>query len=399
MKLRDLFIAAILCATPFAAAQSEDYNYGYEFCGNPTLLRSAGGGGAGNPDYCIASCKKMASVIEESGNLAGAFSGGGFGTCIGSASDIQRTIYKIELAQDAVDIRADDVTRCTIWEGKMAVSFRGMSAGDVIKANRAIDTSSCAAGAYDTMLITQSRFVKYSGTSVFPHDASKPVRTFSSGVTGVQDVVADSADRSVMIAPANVQDGSAGGSVGVPPAPPSADANMAAADKPFVRVYDAFSDTNDPEADFTKIRKFTTDYATPDEIPAAEQYLDFDELYFFTGGDDAERPGYYCEMASMCARALPDDYTKMEWLLQTIDEPGEDLAFGLPVEIGADTKVNIEFGYFAPVDDGLKEIGLWYVFLLDQSVNPPITRAVGAQPGEDGLYILVSTEQESDTSN
>jgi hypothetical protein len=388
MKIRDLFIAAILCATPFSAAQSEEFNYGYEFCGNPTVLRSAGGGGAGNPDYCIASCKKMASVIEDSGDLAGAFSNNGFGECTGSASDIQRTIYKIELAQDAADITADDVTRCTIWEGEMAVSFRGMSAGDVIKANSPIDTSSCAAGTYDTMLITQSRFIKYSGTSVFPHDASKPVRTFSSGVTGVQDIIAGNGDRSVMIAPANVQDDSAGGSQGVP----SADANMAAADKPFVRVYDFGSDTSDPEADFTKIRKFTTDYATPDEIPAAEQYMDFDELYFFTGGDDAERPGYYCEMASMCARALPDDYTKMEWLLQTINEPGEDLAFGLPVEISADTTVNIEFGYFAPVDDGLKEIGLWYAFLLDRSVSPPITRAVGAQPGEDGLYILVSTD-------
>ena len=94
----------------------------------------------------------------------------------------------------------------------------------------------------------------------------------------------------------------------------------------------------------------------------------------------------------MRALALPDDYTKIEWLLQTINEPGEDLAFGLPVEIGDDTKVNIEFGYFAPVDDGLKEIGLWYAFLLDRSVSPPITRAVGAQPGEDGLYILVSTD-------
>ena len=395
MKIRDLFIAAILCATPFSAAQSEDFNAGYEFCGNPTLLTSQGGGGQGNPKYCIASCKKMASVIENSGELADAFRNNGFGTCTGSASDIQRTIYKIELVQDAADIRADDVTRCTIWEGEMEVSFRGKSAGDIIEANSPIDTSSCAAGTYDTLLVTQSRFVKYSGTSVFPHDASKPVRTFSSGVTDVQDIIANSADSSVMIAPANVQDGSVGGSQRAI----SADDNMAAADKPFVRVYDTGSDISDPEADFTKIRKFTTDYVTPGEIPATEQFMDFDELYFFTGGDNAERPGYYCEMASMCARALPDDYTKMEWLMQTINEPGEDITFGLPVEISADTEVNIEFGYYAPVDDGLEEIGLWYVFLLDQSVNPPITRAVGAQPGEDGMYILVSVEQESDTSD
>jgi hypothetical protein len=377
MKIRDLFIAAILCATPFSGAQSEEYDYGYEFCGNPHKLRSSGGGGDDNPDYCIASCKKMASVIEDSGDLADAFTNNGFGECTGSASDIKRTIYKIELAQDAADIRADDVTRCTIWEGEMAVSFRGMSAGDVIKANKPIDTSSCAAGTYDTMLITQSRFIKYSGTSVFPHDASKPVRTFSSGVTGVQDIIADSAEPSEVIAPATVQDGSAGGSLGAP----SADANMAAADKPFVGV------------DFTEIRKFTTDYATPDEIPATEQYMDFDELYFFADGAySATRPGYYCGLASMCARALPGDYTKMEWLTQTINEPDEDIAYGLPVEISDDTTVNIEFGYFAPVDDGVKEIGLWYTFLLDRSVNPPITRAVGAQPGEDGLYILVTTD-------
>jgi hypothetical protein len=394
MKIRDLFIAAILCATPFSAAQSEEFNAGYEFCSNPYHL-------AGhptteeNPEYCIASCKKMADVIQNSGNLEAAFLQNGYGQCTGSASDIQRTIYKIELAQDAADIRADDVTRCTIWEGEMAVSFRGMSAGDVIKANSPIDTSSCAAGTYDTMLITQSRFIKYSGTSVFPHDASKPVRTFSSGVTGVQDIIAGTADPSVMIEAAIVQDGLAGGSLGAP----SADANMAAADKPVVRLFDEGVNTDNEDDMFTVIRKFTTDYATPDEIPAAEQYMDFDELYFFTGGDDAERPGYYCEMASMCARALPDDYTKMEWLLQTINDPGEDLAFGLPVEISADTTVNIEFGYFAPVDDGLKEIGLWYAFLLDRSVSPPITRAVGAQPGEDGLYILVSVEQESDTSH
>lgn len=389
MKIRDLFIAAILCATPFSAAQSEEFDYGYEFCGNPHKLRSSGGGGEDNPDNCIASCKKMASVIEDSGDLADAFSNNGFGECTGSASDIQRTIYKIELAQDAADIRADDVTRCTIWEGEMEVSFRGMSAGDVIKANSPIDTSSCADGTYDTMLITQSRFIKYSGTSVFPHDASKPVRTFSSGVTDVQDIIAGSADRSVMIAPAIVQDDSAGGSQGAP----SGDANMAAADKPFVRVYDFGSDTSDSDAGTTEIRKFTTDYATPDQIPATEQYLDFDELYFFADGVfGATRPGYYCGLASMCARAMPDDYTKMEWLTQTINDPDEDIAFGLPVEISADTTVNIEFGYFAPVDDGLKEIGLWYAFLLDRSVNPPITRAVGAQPGEDGLYILVSTD-------
>ena len=397
MKIKELFIAAFLCAIPFSAAQSEEFNAGYEFCGNPTLLKSSGGGGTDNPDYCIASCKKMADVIQNSGNLAGAFFNDSYGECTGSASDIKRTIYKIELVEDAADITADNVTRCTIWEGEMEVSFRGKSAGDVIKANNPIDTSSCAAATYDTLLITQSRFVQYSGTSVFPHDASKPVRTHSSGVTSVQDTIADSDDRGAYIEASNVQDGSAGGSGGEP----SADTNMAAADEPFVRLFDSGVSTDNEDNMFTEIRKFSTDYLTPEEMPATEQYMDFDELFFFTGDDIEERPGYYCEngMRSMCARALPDDYTKMEWITQTTNVSGEDIAFGLPIEITADTTVNIEFGYFAPVDDGLEEIGLWYAFLLDRSVNPPITRAVGAQPGEDGLYILVSAEQKSDTSN
>ena len=390
MKIRDLFIAAILCATPFSAAQSEDYNYGYEFCGNPYHL-SGHPVTAENPPYCIASCKKMASVIESTGNLPAAFVNGGFGTCTGSASDIQRTIYKIELAQDAADIRADDVNRCTIWEGEMLVSFRGKSAGDVIKANSPIDTSSCAAGTYDTLLVTQSRFVQYSGTSVFPHDATKPVRTHST-VTAVKDVVAGSADRGEVIATADVVDDSQGGFSGTPPSP---DSNMASADKPFVELYD----TNVVDDSFEIIRKFSTNYLAPGDIPATEGVMDYDELYGFTDSEEEIRPGFYCEMASMCARALPDDYTKMEWLTQTTNVPEDDIAFGLPVEISADTKVNIEFGYFAPVKDGLKEIGLRYVFLLDRSVNPPITRAVGAQPGEDGLYVLVSVEQESATSD
>ena len=394
MKIKELFIAAFLCAIPFSAAQSEEFNAGYEFCGAPYHL-SGHDITPENPKYCIASCKKMASVIASTGNLPGAFVNGGFGTCTGSASDIKRTIYKIELAQDAADIRADDVNRCTIWEGEMEVSFRGKSAGDVIKANSPIDTSSCADGTYDTLLVTLSRFVQYSGTSVFPHDASKPVRTHST-VTAVKDVIADSADRSVVIAGAVVVDESQGGLLGTPSADAdNIDDNMEAADKPFVELYD----TNVLDDSFEIVRKFSTGYPTPDEIPATEQYMDYDELYVFTDSTEELRSGFYCNMPHDCARALPDDHTKMEWLMQTINEPEEDMAFGLPIEVSADTTVNIEFGYFAPVTDGLKEIGLWYVFLLDQSVNPPITRAVGAQPGEDGLYILVSAEQESDTSN
>jgi hypothetical protein len=88
----------------------------------------------------------------------------------------------------------------------------------------------------------------------------------------------------------------------------------------------------------------------------------------------------------MCARALPGDIGKMEWLLK---EGEEDIGGGLPVSISEETELNIEIGYFAP-RSGEEELGLNYVFYHVSSANETV--AVGARPGEDGLYITVTTE-------
>ena len=98
--------------------------------------------------------------------------------------------------------------------------------------------------------------------------------------------------------------------------------------------------------------------------------------------------GYFCDesLDYVCARTIDGDNTKMEWLLKA----GEDgIISGLPVNITEDTNLNVEIGYFAP-KSGEEELGLWYTFYHRSAQND--TQAVGAHPGEDGMWVTISTE-------
>lgn len=372
--------AALYIATD-AFAQDQSEAYGYDHCVNPSIMRSGGATG----EECIVSCRKMANLIADTSNaitLNSAFvihfdnQARGFGECTGAATDIQRTLYKIEIANDADGI---EDTRCMVWEGEMPVSFKDKIAGDVVDADRPIDVSACPAGTYDAMLITQSRFIRYSGETVFPHDPTAIVRTHSVGVTSVEDTVLASSSPGAIVEMHEVWDSVAHGTTG----DYTGMANFADPDKP---VLETFNGNVQGALDLGDARKFALQSVTVDDVPATASYMDFDELFFFTGGDESTRAGYYCEFDYMCARALPNDPTKMEWLLK---EGEDDIMSGLPVTISEDTKLNIEFGYFAP-RTGEEELGLNYVFYYVSPLQE--TRAVGARPGEDGLFIKVSTE-------
>ena len=380
-----LGIQAALFIGSNASAQDESEAYGYDHCTNPLIMRSGGATG----EECIVSCRKMANLIADSSNsidLNSAFKihfdnqARGFGECTGAATDIQRTLYKIEIANDADGIEG---TRCKVWEGKMAVSFMDKTAGDVVNSDRPIDVSACPAGTYDTMLITQSRFIRYSGETVFPHDPTAIIRTHSVGVNSVEDTVLASSSPEAIVEMHEVWDSVVHGTT----QDYTGMANFADPDKP---VLETFNGNVQGSLDIGDARKFALQSVEVDDVPDIASYMDFDELFFFTGGDESTRAGYYCEFDYMCARALPGDPTKMEWLLK---EGEDDIASGLPVTISEDTKLNIEIGYFAP-RAGEEELGLNYVFYY---VSPlQVTRAVGARPGEDGLFIKVSTEADGE---
>ena len=376
-----LGIQAALFIGSNASAQDENEAYGYDHCVNPSIMRSGGATG----QECIVSCRKMANLIAENSNaitLNSAFiihfdnTTRGFGECTGSATDIQRTIYSIDIANDADGI---EDTRCTVWEGEMAVSFMGKTAGDIVNSDRPIDVSACPAGTYDTLLITQSRFVKYSGETVFPHDPNAIVRTHSIGVDSVEETVLSSSSPSAIVEMHEVWDSLNHGTIN----DFSGMANFGDASKP---VLETFNGTVQGQLAISDARKFALQSVTVDDMPASASYMDFDELFFFTGGDEFTRTGYYCEFSYMCARAVPGDPTKMEWLLK---EGEDDIASGLPVTVSEETELNIEFGYFAPLA-GEEELGLNYVFYYNSTDQE--TRAVGARPGEDGLFIKVTTE-------
>ena len=376
-----LGIQAALFIGSNASAQDETEAYGYDHCANPSIMRSGGATG----QECIVSCRKMANLIADNSNaitLNSAFiihfdnTTRGFGECTGSATDIQRTIYSIDIANDADGI---EDTRCTVWEGEMAVSFMGKTAGDIVNSDRPIDVSACPAGTYDTLLITQSRFVKYSGETVFPHDPNAIVRTHSIGVDSVEETVLSSSSPSAIVEMHEVWDSLNHGTINNF----SGMANFGDASKP---VLETFNGTVQGQLAISDARKFALQSVTVDDMPASASYMDFDELFFFTGGDEFTRTGYYCEFGYMCARAVPGDPTKMEWLLK---EGEYDIASGLPVTVSEETELNIEFGYFAPLA-GEEELGLNYVFYYNSTDQE--TRAVGARPGEDGLFIKVTTE-------
>ncbi|MCH1515861.1 MAG: hypothetical protein L7U52_04030 [Alphaproteobacteria bacterium] len=379
-----------------AYAQEEEGAYGYEHCENPTSMKSGGVPGDENTGQeCIVSCRKIANLIADTSNsitLSSAFevhdSGTtrGFGECTGAATDIRRTIYKIELAKDDEGI---DDTRCTVWEGEMPVSFLGKSSGDVISSNRPIDVSACPAGTYDTMLITQSRFISYSGETVFPHDPSAVVRTHSTGVDTVEEVVTNSSSPTSMVEMHDIWDSWVHGTIVEP-----GDGGFTNWGDPVMPVLEIYNGNTEGSLAFVDTRKFALESVAADAMPSGASYIDFDELVFFSGNaQGSTRPGYYCEHDYMCARALPGDVAKMEWLIK---EGEEGIGGGLPVSISEATDLNIEIGYFAP-RSGEEELGLYYVFY--HASTPGVTAAVGARPGEDGLFITVSTEQESDTSN
>jgi hypothetical protein len=387
-----LLIVGIFSITALAPAyaQEEEGAYGYEHCESPTTIRSGGIPGDENNDgeECIVSCQKIANLIADTSNsisLGSAFevhaSGTtrGFGECTGAATDIRRTIYKIELAKDDEGI---DDTRCTVWEGEMAVSFLGKSSGDVIPSNRPIDVSACPAGTYDTMLITQSRFISYSGETVFPHDPSAVVRTHSTGVDTVEEVVTNSSSPTAMVEMHEIWDSWVHGTIVDP-----GDGGFTNWGDPTMPVLEIYNGATQGSLAFGDTRKFGLNSVTADDMPGSASYMDFDELFFFSGYElGSIRAGFYCEFEYMCARALPGDIGKMEWLLK---EGEEDIGGGLPVSISEATDLNIEIGYFAP-RSGEEELGLNYVFYHVSSANETV--AVGARPGEDGLYITVTTE-------
>jgi hypothetical protein len=352
-------------------------------------MRSGGVPGDENSGQeCIVSCRKIANLIADDSNaitLSSAFevhasgTARGFGECTGAATDIRRTIYKIELAKDDEGI---DDTRCTVWEGEMAVSFLGKSSGDVISSNRPIDVSACPAGTYDTMLITQSRFISYSGETVFPHDPSAVVRTHSTGVDTVEEVVTNSSSPTSMVEMHEIWDSWVHGTIIEP-----GDGGFTNWTNPTMPVLEIYNGAVQGSLAFGDTRKFGLESTTADNMPSSASYMDFDELFFFSGYElGSIRAGYYCEYDYMCARALPGDVGRMEWLLK---EGEEDIGGGLPVSISEETELNIEIGYFAP-RSGEEELGLNYVFYHVSSLDE--TRAVGARPGEDGLYIRVTTE-------
>jgi hypothetical protein len=307
--------------------------------------------------------------------LSGVFDNKGFGVCTGSATDIKRTIYKLELAQDGADIQS---SRCTIWEGEMAVSFSGKSPGDVINTNEPIDVSACPAGSYDTLLWTISRFTTYSGDTVYLHDPDTRVRTQSTSLDTVQEATLASGSPDESLSPETVYDSGRA-------APPSLTgfSNVAVTDKPWLNLYNGTAGATDL---LRESRKFTTSFVTDTDAPTTNGTMDFDELSLFTG--TSARSGYFCDgsIDYVCARAITGDNTKMEWLLKA----GEDgIVSGLPATINSSTNLNIEIGYFAP-KSGEEELGLWYTFYHRSAQND--TQAVGAHPGEDGMWVTITTD-------
>ena len=355
-----------------AHAQEEDGAYGYEFCESPIKARAGGGTGSD----CIVSCTKLSNLIADGTlTLGEAFDSKGFGVFTGAAKDIARTIYKLELAQDGADLQT---SRCAIWEGEMAVSFSGKTAGDVIDTSEPIDLSQCEAGSYDTLLWTISRFTTYSGDTVYLHDPDERVRTQSTSVDSVEDATLDSGSPDESLTPEGVYD--SGRAVS-----PSLDGfpNVSVTDAPWLNLYNGTSSDTDL---LRETRKFTTSFVTVTDAPSTNGIMDFDELSLFTG--TTARSGYFCDgsLDYVCARALPGDNTKMEWLLKT----GEDgIVSGLPVNISADTTLNVEIGYFAP-RSGEEELGLWYTFYHRSAEDD--TLAVGAHPGEDGLWVTITAD-------
>ena len=368
-----LFLLGLSVVSTMKVASAQDEGaYGYEFCQNPT--RAAFGGGLGNDSECIASCTKLSNLIDDGTlTLEGAFDSKGFGVCTGSASDIRRTIYKLELAKDGVNLQT---SRCTIWLGEMEVSFSGKSVGDVVSSNNRIDVSSCPLGTYDTLFWTISRFTEYSGDTAYLHDPAERARTQST-ITSVRNQTLDSATPDEALSPADIYDSGRAGTPNL-----SGFANIVG-QTPVINLNNGTTGNTDF---MRETRKFSTEFIYANDAPMSNGLMDFDELSIFEG--TTAREGYLCDgsLNYMCVRAIPGRNERMEWLLKS----GEDgIISGLPVTIEADTKLNIEIGYFAP-RAGEEELGLWYTFYHNAQTGE--TGAVGAQPGEDGLWVTVSTE-------
>ena len=145
-----LTIGILFASWSFAAAPT--------FCSSPTMAYQSG---------CTSTCAAIAA--------AGSFtmSSNSYGTCIGKATQRPVTIYKLELGK----LAANDMSRCTIWEGDdLVMELAGSTGGTSSK--YPVTLNKCSVGTtYDTYYITLSPYTSIAAEAVFPNDSSKKVRT------------------------------------------------------------------------------------------------------------------------------------------------------------------------------------------------------------------------------
>jgi len=329
-----------------------------EFCSTAELAFSE--------DDCIASC----TALQENGIY---LSSGNYGFCVGQATYLSDTIYKVALGNDS-----SSEPSCTIYENTSGLA--------VVKSSNLPDAeidlgsgASCDAGTYDVLYVTYGARATFAGETTIPSAEGGTLRTTS---TFASDTISSDATYTTWL-----DEGTLNSSAG--------SHNFSTNSKIYSRPHSGWN---------TVYKKLgTTPMAASDFTSGTNEQMEFDwakEIYInYT--NTTGRDGWVCEEASWgdgvnaCAR-IPASGKYEERYHNSVD--GIE---GLPLTVTADDVISFNISYYSVSEnrsdldagDDVRELGLKVLFGNFSGT----TKAIGAYPGETGGYFIFSKASPTNT--
>ena len=327
----------ILILSVFAVTTSASAQTAPSFCSGANIDMTPAN------DSCITTCKAVAA------RSASYLSNNTRGFCIGQATYSKFTIFKLALGRDSAGTEA----LCDIWNGELPIINSANAPGAKVTGGP-IDLSRCAAGTYDTVHVTMSRFTEFAGNTVFPNASgtgASPamVRTtapFSNSTTGyatINDWLEDSTSHSTN-------------------------------SKPYVRPSNSWN---------TAFKKLAATPSATDLTSSSDVKMYYDELKGAKINDAAVVANWLCEAVSLCTRQDPNDQNQIEMRLTS----AVDVLAGLPVVITKDNACTLDFqpSYYAFNRGSSQEMGIKFLWHNDAGT----LKYLGAYPGESGLMVTI----------
>ena len=295
-------------------------------------------------ENCLTTCSAVA-------NYSSAYlSAGESGYCIGQASYQRFNIYKLMLGKTSSGTNS----LCTILDGTIPIiqpQNDGSSSGQDISFN----LNNCPNDSYDVLHIIMSRYVAFSGNTVFPNalgTGSNPsrVRTTAPYSNSTSDYasISDWLETSTSHSDTSLE---------------------------YVRPTGSWN---------TVYKKLGNTPLSSNLSSSTDVIMYYDELKGTSINDNGIYSGWFCEDANLCYRQNPNDENEIEL---RITSSLSEVVSGLPIQLTKDNKCKLKFdlNFYAANRSNNEEMGikfLWYN-------NAGSLQYLGAYPGENGMSITI----------